>query len=135
MLRTIPLRLALALFALVASPALAEEPAAPSHDPRAAFAETDKNKDGKVDREEFQMRVMETFFHGDHDKDGYMTESELLAVVLVPTDFAAADRNHDSRVSYPEFVDIRFEAFEEVDTDHDSLLTVEEVVTAYEGKS
>jgi hypothetical protein len=123
-----------ALFALAAAASFADEPAKP-HDPRAAFSETDKNKDGKIDREEFHQRVMEIFFFGDTDKDGYLTQAELVATVVFPEDFEAADRNADGRYSYPEFVQVRFVTFDEVDSDDDGLLSVEEVVTAYEVKS
>ena len=130
-MRSITLRLLFALLAFAAWPALAQEPAKP-HDPRAAFVETDKNKDGKVDREEYHQRVMEIFFFGDKDKDGYMTQPELIAAVEFPDDFDDADRDADGRISYAEFVRVRFVTFDEVDGDGDGMLSVEEVVTAYE---
>ncbi len=131
-MRHATIRLLLVLLALSTGPALAQQEPVRKHDPRAAFAETDKNKDGKVDREEFQQRVMEIFFFGDRNKDGYMTREELVAVVEFPEDFADADRDSDGKYSYPEFVDVRFETFDEVDSDGDGMLSVEEVVTAYE---
>ena len=57
-----------ALLALAALPAFAED-APKAHDPRAAFAETDGNADGRIDREEFHVRLVELFFHGDRDKE------------------------------------------------------------------
>jgi Ca2+-binding EF-hand superfamily protein len=123
-----------ALLVLTASPAFAEDAPKP-HDPRAAFAETDENGDGRVDRAEFHHRLVEIFFHGDRDKDGYMTTAELTAVVVFPEDFANADSDRDGRISLNEFVQVRFPTFDEVDTDHDGLLSVEEVVAAFEGKS
>jgi Ca2+-binding EF-hand superfamily protein len=120
-----------ALLALATTTSFADEPAK-SHDPRAAFSETDKNKDGTIDREEFHQRVMEIFFFGDTDKDGYLSQAELVAVVVFPDDFADADRNGDGRYSYPEFVHVRFVTFEEVDEDDDGQLSVEEVLDAYE---
>jgi Ca2+-binding EF-hand superfamily protein len=123
-----------ALIVLAAIPALAEEPAKP-HDPRAAFGETDANGDGRVDREEFHVRMVEIFFHGDRDKDGHMTQAELAGAVEFPKDFEGADRNADGRISLYEFIQVRFATFDEVDTDHDGLLSVEEVVEAYEVRS
>jgi Ca2+-binding EF-hand superfamily protein len=122
-----------ALLALTALPAFAEE-AAKGHDPRAAFAETDENADNRVDREEFHHRMVEIFFHGDRDKDGYMTSEELAGAVEFPKDFANADRDADSRISLYEFIQVRFSTFDEVDTNTDGVLTVEEVVEAFEGK-
>jgi hypothetical protein len=127
-------RLFVALLALAAAPALAEE-APKAHDPRAAFAETDENADGRVDREEFHHRMVEIFFHGDRDKDGYMTGAELAAAVEFPKDFENADRDGDGRISLYEFIQVRFATFDEVDADHDGVLAVEEVVEAFEVKS
>ncbi len=126
--------LSLTLFALSASAGLADEPAR-SSDPKAAFTETDENHDGRIDREEFHHRVVEVFFHGDRNKDGYMTPAELQVAVVFPDDFRDADRDSDGRISLYEFVQVRFATFDEVDDDGDGLLSVEEVVTAYEGRS
>jgi hypothetical protein len=123
-----------ALLALAALPAFAEE-AAKSHDPRAAFSETDENGDGRVDREEFHHRMVEIFFHGDRDKDGHMTPEELAGAVEFPKDFDGADRNADGRISLYEFIQVRFATFDEVDTDRDGLLSVEEVIGAFEVRS
>ena len=127
-------RLFVALLALAAAPAFAKEPAQP-HDPRAAFAETDGNADGRIDREEFHVRMVEIFFHGDRDKNGYMTTEELAGAVDFPQDFENADRNGDARISLYEFIQVRFATFDEVDADHDGLLSVDEVVEAYDMKS
>jgi Ca2+-binding EF-hand superfamily protein len=127
-------RLFVALLALAVAPAFAEE-AAKAHDPRAAFAETDENADGRVDREEFHHRIVEIFFHGDRDKDGYMTTEELVATVEFPKDFEDADRDGDARISLYEFIQVRFATFDEVDANHDGVLSVDEVVEAYDTKS
>jgi Ca2+-binding EF-hand superfamily protein len=126
--------LLIGLLAFVAVPALGDE-ATNSHDPRAAFTETDANHDGRIDREEFHHRVVEIFFHGDTDKDGYMTPTELQASVVFPEDFQDADRDADGRISLYEFVRVRFATFDEVDSDGDGLLSVEEVVVAFEVES
>jgi len=128
-------RLFVALLALAAAPAFAEEAAKQPQNPRAAFAETDENSDGRVDREEFHHRMVEIFFHGDRDKDGHMTPEELAGAVEFPKDFENADRNADGRISLYEFIQVRFATFDEVDADHDGVLSVEEVVEAFEVKS
>ena len=120
-----------ALLALAGLPALGEEPEKPG-DPRVAFAQTDGNGDGRVDRAEFHFRMVEIFFHGDRDKDGHMTNAELAAAVEFPDDFAEADGDGDGRISLYEFIQVRFATFDEVDTNRDGLLSVEEVVDAFE---
>ena len=119
---------------LLALPALADSPAKKPEDPKQAFAETDKNGDGYVDREEFQERVVEIFYAADRDKDGYLTQEELVAAVEFPKDFAHADKNGDGRISLYEFIEVRFHTFDEVDTNHDGLLSLDEVMATYEGK-
>jgi Ca2+-binding EF-hand superfamily protein len=119
------------LFLFAALSAAAEEPKQPG-DPRVAFAETDENRDGRVDREEFHHRMVEIFFHGDRDKDGHMTPAELAGAVEFPKDFDGADRDADGRISLYEFIRVRFATFDEVDGDRDGLLSVEEVVEAYQ---
>jgi len=128
------LKLAPMLLALAASPALGD-PAAKSQDPRAAFAETDENKDGRIDREEFHHRVVEIFYFADVDKDGYLSREELIAGTMFPEDFANADTNGDGRISLYEFAKVRFASFDKVDADHDGVLSVEEVVATYEAKT
>jgi len=127
------LLLSLGLFTLTASACLADEPAKPQ-DPRVAFTQADENHDGRVDREEFHHRVVEVFFHGDRDKDGYLTPAELQIAVVFPEDFADADRDSDGRIALYEFVRVRFATFDEVDEDDDGVLSVEEVVDAYEAR-
>ena len=126
-------RLVPLLLALAASPAFGDA-AAPSQDPKAAFAQTDENHDGRIDREEFQHRVVEIFYFGDRDKDGFLTQEELVAAVAFPDDFKHADRNGDGRISLYEFIQVRFATFDEVDHDGDGLLSIDEVITTYETK-
>ena len=132
-MRLIPLLLALLAFSLFPRASLADEPAKPQ-DPKEAFAQTDENHDGRIDREEFQHRVVEIFYFGDRDKDGYLTQPELVAAVVFPDDFANADRNGDDRISLYEFIQVRFATFDDVDDDEDGVLSVDEVVATYDAK-
>ena len=113
----------------------AAEDKSPAYEPRVAHAEADTNDDGRVDREEFHHRMVEIFFHGDRDKDGFMTFAELEKALLFPDDFKIADANKDGRISLYEFVGVRFYDFDAADTNEDGFLSVEEVVVVFEGKS
>jgi hypothetical protein len=115
-----------------AGAASAAETAAAPHDPRAAFAETDTNHDNRIDRQEFHERMVEVFFHGDRDKNGFMAWPELEAVVAFPEDFRGADRDGDERISLYEFIRVRFEDYDPVDTDGDGLLSLDEIVAVFE---
>jgi hypothetical protein len=118
---------------LLSHAAKAEGPAV-SYDPRAAFAQTDTNKDGQIDIEEFHARLVEVFYNADTDKDGFLSAAEYGRLPFSGS-FEHADTNGDGRISLPEFVAIRFRQFEAADSNHDFQLSVDEVVTAYEGRS
>ena len=122
--------LLVAFIACIGFAALADD--RPTHDPRSAHKEADTNGDGKVDRAEFHARMVEIFFHGDANKDGYMMPAELEKTVAFPDDFRDADRDGDGRYSLYEFIEVRFYDFRLVDTDHNGLLSVEEVVAVFE---
>ena len=128
-MRSLSLLLTLAVVAL-GSPTRAEEQP-PTYDPKAAHAEADRNGDGMVDREEFHQRMVEVFFHGDRDKDGFMSFEELNAAVSFPDDFRDADTNGDGKISVYEFIRVRFYDYDRVDTDGDGLLSVDEVVAEF----
>ena len=108
---------------------------APVHDPKSAFAESDENGDGRIDRPEFVARLVEIFFHGDRDKDGLLTFAELEPVVAFPEDFRGADASGDGKISMPEFLKARAGTFDEADLDGDGLLSLEEVTGAFERKA
>jgi hypothetical protein len=125
--------IAAAALAATASTARAQA-AAPKYDPRAAHAEADTNRDGHVDHEEFQLRIVEVFYHGDRDKDGFLTPAEVQAVVVEPVDLAEADTDRNGKLSLREFVRERFEVFDDVDENDDESLSVDEVVKAFEAR-
>jgi len=108
---------------------------AAKHDPKAAFTETDENRDGFIDRAEFVARLVEIFFHGDRDKDGLLTFAEMELVVSFPEDFRSADTSGDGKVSMPEFLKARAGSFDEADADSDGMLSLEEVVVVFERKA
>ena len=132
------MRLAPALVLAVALGFAAAAPAAEgaaTHDPKVAFTETDENKDGRIDRPEFVARLVEIFFHGDRDKDGFLTIQEMEVVVRFPEDFRGADTSGDGKLSMPEFLRARAGTFDEADADADGMLSLEEVVVVFERKA
>ena len=108
-----------------------DRPAA--YDPRAAFAESDTNRDGAVDHEEFHERMVEIFYRADANKDGFLDPTELVTLVF-PEDFTTNDKDRDGRVAMREFLRVRFRDFTAADRDDDGVLSVDEVVRIYEGK-
>ena len=103
-----------------------------SYDPRAAFAETDTNKDGAIDLEEFHVRLVEIFYNADGNKDGFLTVDEYDRLPY-SGDFKDADVDGDGRLSLHEFVRIRYRQFEAADHNDDAELSIDEVVEAYKG--
>lgn len=125
-------RFAIALTTLCfAAVAAAQQAAAPSYDPRAAFAATDKNKDGYIDHAEFHNRIVEIFYFSDKDKDGLCRPGEL-EVFDAATLFQRADTDGDGSLSLHEFLEARFEDFARADTNGDELLDVDEVIVEFE---
>jgi Ca2+-binding EF-hand superfamily protein len=99
---------------------------------RAAHSESDSNADGRVDRNEFYVRMVEIFYRADGDRDGVLVLVELQKIDEDMV-FEPADANGDGKVTLSEYVDQRFESFHEVDVNSDGLLSVDEVIDAYEG--
>lgn len=124
--------LALGVFAATL---VAAQQQTPAYDPKAAFAETDRNGDGSIEINEFFERLVDVFFLGDTNKDGFLTEDEFVRVVVIKEDFAAIDKNKDGKVDRKEFISARLPVFLEIDTDDDGALSITEVTAAFEGRS
>ncbi len=120
--------LACALVTAVAAAARAEAPA--GYDVRAAFAEADQNSNGSIEIDEYYDRLVEIFFAGDANKDGFLSREELARTVVIPESFEQADRDADGRVSRREFVRVRLPLFLQLDTDGDGELSFAEVTAA-----
>lgn len=128
----IAMRIALLLLVLAfgASAASAKGPDMSDTHAEAAFAEADTNGDGRIDPEEFHLRIVEIFFFVDIDRDGYVSHEEIDAATLVKQDMSVTDRNGDGRISLHEFVRARFVLYRDADLDEDHLLSLEEVQAA-----
>jgi EF hand len=62
---------------------------------RQQFQETDRNGDGKIDREEFHRRSVELFYFLDKDRKGYLVLAAIRG--LSADDFKAANRRSDGK--------------------------------------
>jgi Ca2+-binding EF-hand superfamily protein len=121
--------LASVLLAVGAAPAVAD---AVDDDAKEAHAETDRNGDGSIDRNEFYIRMVEIFYAADTDKDGVLVLPELQKIDEDMV-YEPADTDGDGKVTLSEYVDHRFESFDDADVNSDGLLSVSEVIDAYEG--
>ena len=121
-MRTLTLALASLLFA---GSAMAQPPAPSSQDIDRAFKETDRNGDGKIDREEFHRRAVEIFYFMDTNRDGYLVVGEIAVVPLEA--FRAADRDGDGKLSLQEYLNARFKDFEAMDSNGDGVVTRDEL--------
>ena len=94
------------------------------------FSLTDIDKNGRIDRSEYQERMVEVFYFADRNKDGVVTVEELAVVETVdPAAFRAADKNGEGRLTVEEFVAYRMGDFDAADKNKDGVLTFEEVQT------
>ena len=94
---------------------------------RQQFRETDRNGDGKIDREEFHGRSVELFYFLDKDRNGYLVLVDIKG--LTPEDFKAANRKGDGKLTLDEFINARFRHFDLGDTNGDGVLTLQEIDT------
>jgi Ca2+-binding EF-hand superfamily protein len=96
-----------------------------------AFEETDQNRDGRVDREEFHRRTVEVFYFLDVNRDGFL---EITEVANIRTEsFRGADRDGDGKLSLQEYLNARFKDFEAADATGDGGVTREELERYMQG--
>ncbi len=123
-------------FGLVAlTTCLARAETAPAYDLKAAFDQTDQNHDGAIEIDEFYDRLVDIFFLGDVNKDGFLTEPEFVAVVVIKEDFTQVDKSGEGKLSRQEFVSARLPHFIEIDTDKNGSLSLVEIEAAYAGRA
>jgi Ca2+-binding EF-hand superfamily protein len=105
------------------------------YDVAAAFEETDTNRDGAVQIDEFFDRLVEIYFHADTDKNGTLSGEEFERAVVVQQPVSEVDRNGDGAVDRREFVRSRLPLFQQADLDRDGELSLDEVKSALEGSA
>jgi len=116
---------------------------------RRDFAELDANKDGQVDRAEFDRPAPDPFDAMDKDHNGTVSQAEFDAfkpdVVFFrgdpdgpppgfgprrrmgPPDLKALDANGDGKVSFDEFAAPMKDHFDHIDANHDGALSDDEL--------
>jgi hypothetical protein len=104
----------------------------PTYDPRSAFTESDVNRDGQVDRVEYDQRMTEVYYHADVNKDGTLSATEAGATLVQTENIGVADTNRDGKLTLHEFTRTHVVDFEQTDTNDDGVLELDEVVTVYE---
>jgi Ca2+-binding EF-hand superfamily protein len=115
----------LAVAGMLAAPGPAGAQLPSPQELRQQFQETDRNGDGKVDREEFHRRSVELFYFLDKDRKGYLVLVDIKG--LTPEDFKAANQKADGKLTLDEFLNARFRHFELADTNGDGVLTLQEI--------
>ena len=93
-------------------------------DTAAAHDAADSNDDGVVDRVEFNVLLIDTYYSADGDKDGKVKRAELEK--LEPGVFDAADANDDGSLTLREYQNARRRDFEAADKDNDGGITLPE---------
>ena len=89
----------------------------------------DRNLDGRIDREEWHVRLTEVFFFIDGNKDGFVVLDEVKATMREanPERFKAADKDGDGRLSLSEFHKAVAKDFDEADLNDDGVLDPSEI--------
>ena len=114
-----------ALAALIFGAAASARDAAASDTPEKLHSHADRNKDGRVDREEFSARQVDVFYFEDANKDGTLSPAE--TPNLTAAERAAADTNRDGKLQLGEFLELRSNQFDAADTDDDGALSLAEL--------
>jgi Ca2+-binding EF-hand superfamily protein len=93
---------------------------------KARFGSYDQNKDGRIDRGEFQVWMIEVFYLRDKDHKGYLVLEDVRAV-MAPEIMRAINRKGDGKLSLQEFLNATFQDFAAIDVNQNGSLTMEEI--------
>jgi Ca2+-binding EF-hand superfamily protein len=111
---------------LVGGLALAQAPVTGQGDWKSRFQSHDRNKDGRVDRAEFQEWMTEVFYIRDKDRKGYLVIEDVREYMRSEV-FKAVNRKGDGKLNLQEFLNALFVDFDAADTDSGGTLTVQEI--------
>jgi Ca2+-binding EF-hand superfamily protein len=89
------------------------------------FRAADRNRDGQVDREEYQGWMAEVFYFHDTGRKGYLALDDLKVAGVSAQIYAITSRG-DGRLSLSEFLNATFLDFDAADGDRSGTLTLEE---------
>jgi Ca2+-binding EF-hand superfamily protein len=89
----------------------------------------DKNADHRIDREEYQLYLSESFFFVDKNKDGHLVMDEIQIRVqeVDQQKVTAADKDNDGMLSMYEFCNAMHKDFEGDDLNDDGTLDMGEL--------
>lgn len=93
--------------------------------PPVSMEKTDVNKDGYIDRQEYENRIIEIFQSADKDGDQRLSVPEL--GTINEKAFEQADTNKNKKLNKKEYIRFRFADFERVDQDNDNRITPREL--------
>ena len=106
----------------------------PAYDPHKAFQEADTNHDGSIELGEFHERLVDVFYMGDRNKDGKLSKDEYDAVVVIREEYGDVDHDGDGMISQTEFIRARLPLFQQSDSNDDGKLSEEEITAAYQAE-
>jgi Ca2+-binding EF-hand superfamily protein len=114
------------IFGLFGGLTLAQTPMQAQPDWKARFAYFDRNKDGRIDRAEFQEWMTDVFYLRDKDHKGYLVFEDVRGI-MTPETLKAINLKGDGRLTLQEFLNATFQDFAAADVNHNGSLTVEEI--------
>jgi Ca2+-binding EF-hand superfamily protein len=93
---------------------------------KGGFHTHDKNRDGKIDRGEFQEWMVDSFFQRDTHHKGYLVFGDVKDVMSAEK-FKSYDKNGEGKLRLQEFLNAAFQDFERMDVNKDGMLGIEEI--------
>jgi hypothetical protein len=106
--------------------ALAQSPVGGQADWKARFQNHDRNKDGRIDRAEFQEWMTEVFYIRDQGHKGYLVIEDVREYMRSEV-FRAVNRKGDGKLTLQEFLNALFVDFDAADVSRNGALTVVEI--------